>query len=78
MQVYGIDALIRLVSHMGFIYLAFWSLQSLKLETFFKRGNTTQVRMILVMLAMALGFQVSSFFLECLSLIRNFAVTILQ
>ena len=26
MQVYGVDAIIRIVSHLAFIYLAFWAL----------------------------------------------------
>ncbi len=34
MQVYGIDAILRIVSHLAFIYLAFWSLRSLRIETF--------------------------------------------
>ncbi len=34
MQVYGIDAVLRIVSHLAFIYLAFWSLRSLRIETF--------------------------------------------
>ena len=33
MQVYGIDAIIRIVSHLAFIYLAFWSLRSCLLYT---------------------------------------------
>ncbi len=36
MQVYGIDAIIRIVSHLAFIYLAFWSLRSLRIEMFLK------------------------------------------
>lgn len=35
MQVYGIDAIIRIVSHLAFIYLAFWSLRSLRVDAFF-------------------------------------------
>ena len=76
MQVYGIDAMIRLVSHLAFIYLAFWSLQSIKIETFFKRGNPTQIRMILVLFAIVIGYLASSFLLEAMELIRNFVLTI--
>lgn len=78
MQVFGIDAMVRLVSHLAFVYLAFWSMQSLNLEQYFKRGHTTQIRMFLMLFAIVIGFGASSFFLECMALIRNFALTILQ
>ena len=34
MEVYGVDAIIRIVSHLAFIYLAFWALQSLRIDAF--------------------------------------------
>ncbi|KAF1301245.1 MULTISPECIES: DUF1146 family protein [Enterococcus] len=71
MQVYGIDAIVRIVSHLAFIYLAFWSLRSLRIETFFKPLYTTQIRMVLVFIAIALGYGASSFFLELMALVRN-------
>lgn len=43
MQVYGIDAILRIVSHLAFIYLAFWSLRSLRIETFFRPMHNTQL-----------------------------------
>ena len=46
MNVYGVDVVIRVVTHFIFIYLAFWSLKSLRLETFFKSQNAPQVRMV--------------------------------
>ncbi|WEG74097.1 DUF1146 family protein [Vagococcus intermedius] len=78
MQVFGIEAIVRLTSHFAFVYLAFWSLQSLKTETFFKRANPTQIRMILVLFAIVIGFTASSFFMECLTLIKNFLLTMLS
>ncbi len=49
MQVYGIDAILRIVSHLAFIYLAFWSLRSLRIETFFRPMHNTQIRMAIVL-----------------------------
>ncbi|EEV55974.1 conserved hypothetical protein, partial [Enterococcus faecium 1,231,408] len=49
MQVYGIDAVLRIVSHLAFIYLAFWSLRSLRIETFFRPMHNTQIRMAIVL-----------------------------
>ncbi|KAF1305476.1 DUF1146 domain-containing protein [Enterococcus saccharolyticus] len=71
MQVYGIDALIRIVSHLTFIYLTFWSLGSIRIETFFKALHTTQIRLILVLLSIAIGFTASTFFLEIIVLCKN-------
>ena len=48
MQVYGIDAIIRIVSHLAFIYLAFWSLRSLRVDAF-RPMHTTQIRMAIVL-----------------------------
>ena len=56
MQVYGIDAIVRIVSHFSFIYLAFWALRSLRIENLFKAFKETQVRLAILMLAIAIGF----------------------
>ncbi len=71
MQVYGIDAFIRIVSHLAFIYLAFWALGSVRIETFFKALHTTQIRLILVLISVAIGFIASNFFLEIIILCKN-------
>lgn len=71
MQIYGIDAIVRIVSHFAFIYLAFWSLRSLRIDQLFKSFHTTQVRMAIVFLSIVIGYGVSSFFLEILALCRN-------
>lgn len=77
MQVYGIDAIIRIVSHLAFIYLAFWSLRSLRTETFLKyMQNTTQIRMVIVFFSIFLGYTASNFFLEIIALCRNLFVSI--
>jgi len=75
MQVYGIDAIIRIVSHLAFIYLAFWALQSVRIDAFFKALRTTQIRMVMVFLAIALGYTASTFFLELIALCRNLFLT---
>lgn len=75
MQVYGIDAIIRIVSHLAFIYLAFWALQSVRIDAFFKALRTTQIRMVMVFLAIVLGYTASTFFLELIALCRNLFLT---
>lgn len=50
MQYYGVDAIVRIVSHLMFIYISFWALQSLRIEQFFKTQFTPQIRMLMVFL----------------------------
>jgi len=74
MSVFGIDALVRILSHFIFIYLTFWTLNSLRLDVLFKKGiqYDKQIRLAYVFLSVAIGFQVSNFFLEVIFLVRNF------
>lgn len=76
MQVYGIYAIIRIVSHLAFIYLAFWSLRSLRVDAFFRSMHTTQIRMAIVLFSIFLGYTASSFFLEIIALCRNLFVSL--
>ena len=71
MQYYGVDSIVRIVSHLMFIYISFWALQSLRIEQFFKTQFTPQIRMLMVFFAIAIGYTVSSFALELIALCRN-------
>lgn len=75
MQVFGIDAIVRIVSHFSFIYLAFWALRALRIEYLFKAFKETQVRIVILMMAIALGFACSTFFLEIILLCKNIFLT---
>jgi uncharacterized integral membrane protein (TIGR02327 family) len=72
-QYFGFDALLRIISHLSFIYLTFWSLQSINLEILFRRkaGQIRQIRCVLILIAISLGYVASSFFLEVLLLFKN-------
>lgn len=74
MNVYGIDIIIRLVTHFIFIYLAFWSLNALRLETLFKADHIPQVRMLLTLLSIGIGYLASTFILELIVLSKNLFV----
>ena len=71
MQVYGIVVIFCIVTHFIFIYLAFWSLKSLRLEMLFTPQNTTQIRMVLALLSIGMGYLSSTFFLELMVLGKN-------
>ncbi|AYW45394.1 DUF1146 family protein [Tetragenococcus koreensis] len=77
MQTFGIDALVRLISHFAFIYLAFWSLGALRIDALFKSFHTTQIRMLIVFLSIVIGYIASSFFLEIITLSKNLFLTFL-
>lgn len=72
MQSVGVNALVTLISHLCFIYLAYWALQALRLDQFFKKFQEARVRFLLLLAAIVIGYQVSQFFLEILTLTRNF------
>lgn len=71
MQYFGVDAVIRIISHLMFIYISFWALQSLRIEQFFKTQYTSQIRLLMVFFAIVIGYTVSSFVLEFIALCRN-------
>ncbi|GGC78551.1 DUF1146 family protein [Enterococcus wangshanyuanii] len=78
MQFYGIDALIRIICHMLFIYVSFWAMQSIRIEQFFKAQLTNQVRLLIVLFSIVIGYTVSSFFLEFIALCRNLFIVFFQ
>ncbi|EOH98875.1 hypothetical protein UAY_02144 [Enterococcus moraviensis ATCC BAA-383] len=76
MQFFGLDAVIRIICHMMFIYVSFWAMQSIRIEQFFKAHQTSQVRLLIVLFSIVIGYTVSSFFLEFLALCRNLFIVI--
>ncbi len=66
-----VQSLIGLFSHMFFIGLSYWAVQSLNTEYLFKKNAPQQLRVFYVLLAIAIGYTVSSFFLEFMSYSRN-------
>lgn len=71
MEFIRIQSLITLISHIFFIGLSFWGLQSLRIQHLFKKNSVQQARFVYVMLAVALGFLLSSFFMDFLTHSQN-------
>ena len=71
LQFYGIDALLRIISHFAFICLAFRALGSIRTDTFFKAYHTSQIRIFFILLSIVIGYISSSFFLELIQLSKN-------
>ena len=64
MQYLGIMSLLTIISHFGFITLAFVALQSLRLDRYIDSNKQRHFRWVLVMTSVALGYMCSSFFLS--------------
>lgn len=71
MEFIRIQSLVTLISHVFFIGLSFWGLQSLRIEHLFKKNKVQQVRLMYTMLAVVLGFILSAFFLDFLTHSQN-------
>ena len=70
MELTGLQALITIVIQLGFIWIAFYALQGLHMERWFRRPPKT-LPWLTVLLATALGYLNASFLLTVLKAIRN-------
>ncbi|WP_085060562.1 DUF1146 family protein [Staphylococcus haemolyticus] len=66
MDYIGQFAIVHLILHVLCICVAYWALNSLKLDQFFKKGYATQVQVCLMFLAVLLGTTVSNFLIDLL------------
>ncbi|OFM06199.1 DUF1146 domain-containing protein [Staphylococcus haemolyticus] len=66
MDYIGQFAIVHLILHVLCICIAYWALNSLKLDHFFKKGYATQVQVCLMFLAVLLGTAVSNFLIDLL------------
>jgi len=73
LQYFGLEAFFRIVTQIFFIYLTFWGLQTLNLTTLFRRkaNQTRQIHLVFIFLSIAIGYNVSNFFLEFIMLFKN-------
>lgn len=71
MSLITLQSIINLISHIFFILIAFWSLQSVRTDTFIKKYHIPQARTLYILLAIAIGYTVSSFFIDFILSIQN-------
>lgn len=72
---YGVIAISKLISLFAFIYLSFWSLQSLNLEVLFKKGHNTHIKVLYILISICLGYIANEFFFEVIELTRNVVIS---
>lgn len=66
-QSLGAQAAIGIFSHILFIGITFYALQSLRIEQFFKKGHTFQIQIFYIILSIAIGTAVSNFLIQFIS-----------
>ncbi|MFB3165516.1 DUF1146 family protein [Neobacillus sp. 179-C4.2 HS] len=71
MENFGEVALLSIFSHLVFIALAWWALQSIRLDKLLKPNHVFQARLLYILLAIIIGSSVSNFFLDYLSWSRQ-------
>ncbi len=63
---FGQQALISIFSHLLFISITWWALQSINYEKILKPNHVIQARLVLIFATIAIGSTVSNFFLDYL------------
>ena len=71
MEFIRMQSLVTLISHVFFIGLSFWGLQSLRIDHLFKKNKVQQVQVLYIITAIVLGFLLSQFFLDFLTHSQN-------
>ncbi|MDN6742915.1 MAG: DUF1146 family protein [Staphylococcus equorum] len=66
MEYLGQFSVVHLILHVLCICLAYWALNSIRLEQFFKKGYPAQVQICMIFLAILLGIAVSNFIVDLL------------
>ncbi|QGQ48330.1 DUF1146 family protein [Metabacillus sediminilitoris] len=61
---YSQIALISMVVNLAFMIVTWWALQAFNIEKLIKPGKVIQARLLLILLTIAIGSMVSSFFLD--------------
>lgn len=63
---FGDQALISIISHLIFIAIAWWALQSIHFEKLLRGNHVFQARVLFILLSIFIGSTVSNFFLDYL------------
>lgn len=58
-------------SHLIFIIITFWALQSINYEKFLRKNHVVQARLLFAIFAIVIGYLLSSFFIDFLAVFRQ-------
>ncbi|MGP6138683.1 MULTISPECIES: DUF1146 family protein [unclassified Jeotgalibaca] len=68
--------MLEIISHMVFIFLSFWAIKAIRIETWIRKNHIPEARILYFFIAIALGYTVSSFFIDFVTVSRNLAFLI--
>lgn len=71
MDFFGIQAAATLLTHLFFVLLTFWALQAVRVEKIIRKYHISQARVLYLLISIAIGYQVSSFFIEFIIASQN-------
>ncbi len=74
MSLITLQSMINLVSHIFFILVAFWALQALRTDMLIKKHHIPQARTLYILVAIAVGYTTSQFFIDFILYIQNVLV----
>lgn len=66
MEYLGQFAVAHIVMHVLCICVAYWALNAIRLDQFFKKGYPVQVQVVMIFLAITIGTGVSNFVMDLL------------
>ncbi|EGQ1620845.1 DUF1146 domain-containing protein [Staphylococcus pseudintermedius] len=66
MDYLGQFAIAHIIMHVLCICVAYWGLNAVRLDQFFKKGFPLQVQVIMIFLAIVIGTSVSNFIIDLL------------
>ncbi|MFC3899292.1 DUF1146 family protein [Aliicoccus persicus] len=64
-------ALMQLVLHIACVILAFWLLQSIRIEGIFRKGEIGKYRLLLILFAIVLGSLTSNYIMDFFRLVQE-------
>ncbi|WP_025025738.1 DUF1146 family protein [Caldalkalibacillus mannanilyticus] len=62
----GVNAIISMLLSIFFIGVSWWALQAFKFDLFIRNKNGTQAKLLQLIIAIVLGYGVTSFFMDYL------------
>ena len=63
----GYMAVISMISHVLFIYITWFAVQSINVEFFIQKGKVREARLLMILITIAIGVTVSNFVLDLLN-----------
>lgn len=62
----GQEAIVHIVVNLFFLVIVWWSLQSFRFDVFVRDPESPRAKLLVILVTIALGYLVSSFFLDYL------------